>query len=50
MTHPAYAAGMDPTKTRLIKQRQTELDALCSEQIKDALAEAGIELTNYGKL
>jgi len=50
MTHPGYAEGLDPTKTRLVKQRQVELEALCSEEVRKMLADVDIELTHYGKL
>ena len=50
MVHPGYAEGMDPSKTRLIEERQIELDALCSESTKKAIAEAGIKLVSYGEI
>lgn len=50
MTHPGFAEGLNPAKTRLIEQRQIELEALCSEQTKKLLADANIELVHYGKL
>ncbi len=50
MTHPGYAEGLDPTRTRLIEQRQVELESLCSEEVRKSLSDANIELTHYGKL
>jgi hopanoid biosynthesis associated protein HpnK len=50
MTHPGFAEGLDPRRTRLIEQRQVELEALCSEETKKSLADVNIELTHYGKL
>ena len=50
MTHPGYTDGLDPAKTRLIEQRQIELESLCSEKRKCAVAEAKIELIHYGNL
>ncbi len=50
MTHPGFAEGLDPRRTRLIEQRRIELEALCSEEVRKSLADANIELTHYGKL
>jgi hopanoid biosynthesis associated protein HpnK len=50
MTHPGFLQGLDPTKTRLIQQRKTELDALCSEKVKQFFKDAGIKLVHYGQL
>ncbi len=50
MTHPGFIEGLDPRRTRLIEQRQVELEALCSDQVRKSLADANIELTHYGKL
>jgi hopanoid biosynthesis associated protein HpnK len=50
MTHPGYTEGLDPAKTRLVEQRQVELEAMCSDELKEAFTEADIELTHYGKL
>lgn len=50
MVHPGYADGLDPDKTRLIQQRQVELESLCSEKTKAFIADAGIELINYGEV
>jgi len=50
MTHPGFADGLDPEKTRLVEQRKVELDALCSPGIKEMITTAGFELTHYGKL
>ncbi len=50
MTHPGYAYDLDANKTRLVKQRELELEALCSEKTKRAFNEAGIKLIHYGQL
>jgi chitin disaccharide deacetylase len=50
MTHPGYIYDLDATRTRLVKQREIELEALCSEKTKQSLNEAGIKLINYGQL
>jgi hopanoid biosynthesis associated protein HpnK len=50
MTHPGYLDGLDPEKTRLIDERVVELEALCSESTKKAIADAGVELIHYGVL
>ena len=50
MTHPGFAEGLDQAKTRLVEQRQVELEALCSGEVRKFLADANIELTHYGKL
>ncbi|RKY11113.1 MAG: hypothetical protein DRP65_05150 [Planctomycetota bacterium] len=50
MTHPGFAEGLDQKRTRLVEQRQVELEALCSDDVRKFLADANIELTHYGKL
>lgn len=50
MTHPGYSVGLDGKKTRLVEQRQIELDALCSDKVREAINNAGLELTHYGKI
>jgi hopanoid biosynthesis associated protein HpnK len=50
MTHPGYADGLDPEKTRLLHQRKVELEALCSEKTKQYFEDAGIKLVHYGQL
>jgi chitin disaccharide deacetylase len=50
MTHPGFQEGLDPTRTRLVKQRESELNALCSEQAKSSFRQAGIQLVHYGQL
>ncbi|MHC4755880.1 MAG: carbohydrate deacetylase [Planctomycetota bacterium] len=50
MTHPGYADGLDANSTRLLKQRELELDALCDERTKTLFQEAGIKLVHYGQL
>ncbi len=50
MTHPGFADGTEPDKGRLAKQRETELQALCSERTKQYFKDAGIKLVHYGKL
>jgi predicted glycoside hydrolase/deacetylase ChbG (UPF0249 family) len=50
MTHPGYTDGLDAGTTRLVKQRQIELEAICSETTKRYFKEAGIKLVHYGQL
>ncbi|MGB7582654.1 MAG: ChbG/HpnK family deacetylase [Sedimentisphaerales bacterium] len=50
MTHPGYTYDLDATRTRLVKQREIEIEALCSEKTKQSFNEAGIKLINYGQL
>lgn len=50
MVHPGFADDLDPGKTRLVKQREVELEALCSERTKQYLKDAGMELVHYGEL
>jgi predicted glycoside hydrolase/deacetylase ChbG (UPF0249 family) len=50
MTHPGYIYDLDTSTTRLVKQRQVELEALCSEKTKQYLKDAGIKLVHYGQL
>ena len=50
MTHPGYTYDLDATQTRLVKQREAEIEALCSEKTKQSFNEAGIKLIHYGQL
>ena len=50
MTHPGFADGLAPDKTRLLQQRKGELGALCSGKTKQYLKDAGIKLVHYGQL
>jgi chitin disaccharide deacetylase len=50
MTHPGYTYDLDATRTRLVKQREIELEALCSEKTNQYFKNAGIKLVNYGQL
>ena len=50
MTHPGYLDGLDPTRTRLFRQRKVELDALCGEKTKQCFKNAGIKLVHYGQI
>jgi len=50
MTHPGFANGLEPARTRLLNQRKVELDALCSERTKQYFKDAGIKLVHYGQL
>jgi predicted glycoside hydrolase/deacetylase ChbG (UPF0249 family) len=50
MTHPGYTYDIDATRTRLVKQRQAELEALCSDTTKQYLRDAGIKLVHYGRI
>lgn len=49
--HPGYAdADLEKAGTRLVDSRQVELEALTSDQTKNALAVRGIELISYAEL
>jgi hopanoid biosynthesis associated protein HpnK len=50
MTHPGYAEGLDPSKTRLIDQRKLEAETLCSERTKSYFDASGIRLIHYGQI
>ena len=50
MTHPGYTDGLNSDETRLLRQRQTELQWLCSEDTKKYLSDAGYKLIHYGQL
>ncbi len=50
VTHPGFSDGLDPNKTRLVQQRQAELEALCSEATRRYFKDAGIKLVHYGQL
>ena len=50
MTHPGYIYDLDATRTRLVKQREVELEALCSEKTKQYFKNAGIKFVHYGQL
>jgi predicted glycoside hydrolase/deacetylase ChbG (UPF0249 family) len=50
MTHPGFQEGLDRVRTRLVKERESELNALCSEQAKSSFRQAGIQLVHYGQL
>ncbi len=50
MTHPGYTEDLDPKKTRLIKEREIELQALCSRETKKYLNDAEIKLVHYGQI
>ncbi len=50
MTHPGYCNGLDRAKTRLVEQRERELEALCDARVKELFRERNVELTNYGKI
>ncbi len=50
MTHPGYTYDLDASRTRLVKQRQVELEALCSEKTKQYFKEAGVNMVHYGRL
>jgi predicted glycoside hydrolase/deacetylase ChbG (UPF0249 family) len=50
MTHPGYTYDLDANKTRLFKQREIAVEALCSEKTKQSFKEAGIKLIHYGQL
>jgi len=50
MTHPGYSEGIDACRTRLVEEREKELEALCSEKAKQLFKDAAIELVNYGEI
>jgi chitin disaccharide deacetylase len=50
MTHPGYAYDLDATRTRLVKQREIELAALCDEKTRQHFKDANVKLVNYGQL
>ena len=50
MTHPGFPNGLDPAKTRLLRERKVEFEALCSEKTKQYFKDAGIKLVHYGQL
>jgi hopanoid biosynthesis associated protein HpnK len=50
MTHPGYTYDLDVTRTRLVKQREVELEALFSDKTRQYFKEAGIKLVHYGQL
>jgi predicted glycoside hydrolase/deacetylase ChbG (UPF0249 family) len=50
MTHPGYIYDLDADKTRLFKQREIELSALCDKRTKQYFKDAGVKLVNYGQL
>ena len=50
MTHPGFVDNPDADKTKLLHQREVELDALCSEKTKQYFEDTDIELVHYGQL
>ena len=50
MTHPGFMEGLESTGTRLLRQREIELEALCSPKTKQYFKDAGIKLVHYGQL
>jgi predicted glycoside hydrolase/deacetylase ChbG (UPF0249 family) len=50
MTHPGYTYDLDAGKTRLFKQREIELSALCDDKTKQYFKDAGVKLVHYGQL
>ena len=50
MCHPGYSGDLRHAPTRLKESREHEMQALMSSQARAALAEAGVELTNYRML
>lgn len=51
MCHPGYVdEALLKTRTRLRIQRETELEALTSQTLRELIAELGIELISYDKL
>lgn len=50
MTHPGLPEGLDASKTRLVYQRQAELQAICDERAKRYFRDSGIKLIHYGNV
>jgi predicted glycoside hydrolase/deacetylase ChbG (UPF0249 family) len=50
LTHPGYTGDLDSSQTRLVRQREIEIEALCSEKTKQCLNDARIKLVHYGQL
>ena len=50
MVHPGDPRGLNATDTRLLAERQWELDALCDPAVRAAVKQSGAELTHYGQL
>lgn len=50
MTHPGFCEGLDRATTRLIEQRESELESLCDSRAKNLFRQENIELTHYGSL
>jgi len=50
MTHPGFTEGLENVRTRLVRQRRVELDALCSEKTRQYIRDAGIKLVHYGQI
>jgi predicted glycoside hydrolase/deacetylase ChbG (UPF0249 family) len=47
MVHPGYATDV-AGQTRLVKERETEMEALCDPRARTAVQAAGIQLVRYG--
>jgi chitin disaccharide deacetylase len=50
MVHPGDPVGLTAADTRLLAERTLEQNALCDPTVRQAVQDAGIELTHYGKL
>lgn len=50
MTHPGLMYDIDSDQTRLVRQRETELAALCNQKVKQYFEDAGVKLVHYGEL
>jgi predicted glycoside hydrolase/deacetylase ChbG (UPF0249 family) len=51
MCHPGICtAELRGARTRLKESREEELQALTAPEVRDALRESGVELTNYREL
>ena len=50
MAHPGYAEGLSAGQTRLLADREKEMDALCDPRPRRVLDGRGIELIHYGRL
>jgi hopanoid biosynthesis associated protein HpnK len=50
MTHPGLTDGLDAMETRLVRQREVEFEALCSDKTKQYFKNSDIKLVHYGNL
>lgn len=50
MVHPGRPNGLNRSMTRLITERQLELDGLCDSAIKELIQSKSVRLIHYGQL